>query len=78
MDRRPPLQSSLRPTPNPHIGGWEGSLRGERGNCFPPALPSKTFLESSFLILLAAFHQMPGHFRVAAEMEMHVAGQDIF
>ncbi|MDP3182091.1 MAG: phosphotransferase [Desulfobaccales bacterium] len=41
-------------SPNPHIGGWEGSLRGRRGiagrdACAtgPPALPSKTIFQSS-------------------------------
>jgi hypothetical protein len=28
------------PLPQPHKGGWEGSLRGGRGICNPPTLPS--------------------------------------
>ncbi len=35
-----PLPPPPHPLPQPHKGGWEGSLRGGRGSCAPPALPS--------------------------------------
>jgi (R)-2-hydroxyacyl-CoA dehydratese activating ATPase len=42
----PPPSSYL---PQPHIGGWEGCLRGGWGICNPPALPSTSSLHAGLV-----------------------------
>jgi uncharacterized protein len=49
---RGPLPLPPHPHPQPLTGGWEGSLRGGRGNTLPPVLPSKYLFFSILCVLL--------------------------
>ena len=65
--------------PGPHNGGWEGSLRGGRGDHVPPTLPSTPFRNSLIIFPPAGRVKKSGLLKVLEELQVEepVTGHDV-